>query len=142
MNKTKKGFLIAGGILAVIGAALSIILSLVIQSLDIEAIRELFVEEIAEMTPEEAETMLLFIKELIGGVSIFTIAFSVVNLVLGILIIVKTKNETISKGLIITELVFSILGSGTLTMIFMIVALCLKDEPTKPKNSDVDTIEI
>ena len=81
--------------------------------------------------------MVLAIVHVLGYL---TLALAIVNLILGIMILVKTNKGTIGKGLIITELVFAILGGGMLTTIFMIVALCLKDKPeNKP---DIETIDV
>ena len=141
MNKTKKGFLIAGGILAIIGAVFAIITGFSIAGLTIESIREGLLENAMYYTEEEFESYVALVYNLVQIVGYLTIVLSIINLVLGLLILVRTSNETITKKIIITELVFAILGGGMLTMAFMIAALCIKDKPDDT-HDPIQTIEI
>ncbi len=146
MNKTKKGFLIAGCILAIIASAVMLILALSVKSIDgfltIETLEQALLEEDPGAMYSQEE--LVALKGLITGfLNVFAIicgGFAIATLIVSIILLVKTSKDKFSKGLTITLLVLSI-GMSNLTLIFMIVALCIKDKKENIENQPEIIVE-
>ena len=73
-------------------------------------------------------------KGAIIAMSVITIGIAIVQYIFGSKILKDVKKNIASKKHIITLLVFSILSNSTLTMAFMIVALCIKDKKVTLEN--------
>ena len=163
MNPTKRSFLKAGAILAIISAVFMVFTGVSMFSLA-NSINEEFVLEMYKMeyqytkVPElyggyhieyfededdlrptiiEDDEILLTAKIAKGAIiamSVIIIGIAVVQYIFGTKILKNLKNNLARKKQIITLLVFSILSNSTLTMAFMIVALCIKDKKVTLEN--------
>ena len=160
MAGTKRGFMYAGGILAIIVGAMFVFGALIAFAarsvIDTNFVTRV-IEEInrtattaEEMITASEENIALITKlarnlTLIGGVAM--VAFAVVNILFGVKVINLGRASSDKKGCVITLLVFSVLCGNFLTVAFMIVALCLKFNNTTAKSNpfgkdDVQTIDI
>ena len=163
MNPTKKNFLKAGGIIAIISAvfliftgfscisALSMvdeenILSTITYGIDYEYFEnedgsyyiEYFEDE-DDLRPERLEQkdiqdMVKIAKGVLIGFSVLIFAISLVQFIFAVKILKNLKKGISKKSHIITLLVFSILTDTILTAAFMIVALCIKDKKVTLEN--------
>lgn len=163
MNPTKRSFLKAGSILAIISAVFMVFTGISMFTLS-SSVDEKFILEMYEMeyqyvkVPEldggyhieyfededdlrptivEDDEILLTAKIAKGAIiamSVITIGIAVVQYIFGSKILKDVKKNIASKKHIITLLVFSILSNSTLTMAFMIVALCIKDKKVTLEN--------
>jgi len=163
MNPTKRSFLKAGAILAIISAVFMVFTGISIFTLS-SSVNEKFILEMYEMeyqyvkVPEldggyhieyfededdlrptivEDDEILLTAKIAKGAIiamSVITIGIAIVQYIFGSKILKDVKKNIASKKHIITLLVFSILSNSTLTMAFMIVALCIKDKKVTLEN--------
>jgi len=163
MNPTKRSFLKAGAILAIISAVFMVFTGISIFTLS-SSVNEKFILEMYEMeyqyvkVPEldggyhieyfededdlrptivQDDEILLTAKIAKGAIiamSVITIGIAIVQYIFGSKILKDVKKNIASKKHIITLLVFSILSNSTLTMAFMIVALCIKDKKVTLEN--------
>jgi len=163
MNPTKRSFLKAGAILAIISAVFMVFTGISIFTLS-SSVDEKFILEMYEMeyqyvkVPEldggyhieyfededdlrptivQDDEILLTAKIAKGAIiamSVITIGIAIVQYIFGSKILKDVKKNIASKKHIITLLVFSILSNSTLTMAFMIVALCIKDKKVTLEN--------
>ena len=163
MNPTKRSFLKAGAILAIISAVFMVFTGISMFTLS-SSVDEKFILEMYEMeyqyvkVPEldggyhieyfededdlrptivEDDEIIMTAKIAKGAIiamSVITIGIAVVQYIFGSKILKDVKKNIASKKHIITLLVFSILSNSTLTMAFMIVALCIKDKKITLEN--------
>ena len=163
MNPTKRSFLKAGAILAIISAVFMVFTGISMFTLS-SSVNEKFILEMYEMeyqyvkVPEldggyhieyfededdlrptivQDDEIILTAKIAKGAIivlSVITIGIAVVQYIFGSKILKDVKKNISSKKHIITLLVFSILSNSTLTMAFMIVALCIKDKKVTLEN--------
>ena len=163
MNPTKRSFLKAGAILAIISAVFMVFTGISMFTLS-SSVDEKFILEMYEMeyqyvkVPEldggyhieyfededdlrptivQDDEILLTAKIAKGAIiamSVITIGIAIVQYIFGSKILKDVKKNIASKKHIITLLVFSILSNSTLTMAFMIVALCIKDKKVTLEN--------
>ena len=163
MNPAKRSFLKAGAILAIISAVFMVFTGISMFTLS-NSVNEKFILEIYEMeyqyvkVPEldggyyieyfedednlrptivEDDEIILTAKIAKGAIiamSVIIIGIAVVQYIFGSKILKDVKKNIASKKHIITLLVFSILSNSTLTMAFMIVALCIKDKKVTLEN--------
>lgn len=158
MTSTKKGFLKAGSIIAIISAVLTALFSFIFigvaSIIDEELILESYETEIGYAYYEETDggyyieyyededdlhvtvvkdedikQVVKFTKIVLFGMSIFVLSLSIAQFVMAILILSKMSKDKSSKGQIIALLVLSAISGTIVTAAFMIVALCLKDRP-------------
>ena len=163
MNPTKRSFLKAGAILAIISAVFMVFTGISMFTLS-SSVDEKFILEMYEMeyqyvkVPEidggyhieyfededdlrptivEDDEIIMTAKIAKGAIiamSVITIGIAVVQYIFASKILKDVKKNIASKKHIITLLVFSILSNSTLTMAFMIVALCIKDKKVTLEN--------
>ena len=163
MNSTKRSFLKAGAILAIISAVFMVLTGVSMFSIA-NSINEEFVLEMYKMeyqytkvteldggyhieffededdlrpTIVEDDEIIMTAKIAKGAVialSVIIVGIAVVQYIFGNKILRNVKKNIASKKQIITLLVFSILSNSTLTMAFMIVALCIKDKKVTLEN--------
>lgn len=158
--KNKRSLILASGILFIISAVSYILLSLIVATSIDGIVQIIGVElselvEVGELTTEYVNYIMNLINTLIWvGVGIL-LAFAVVDMVLGILLVKHSKkNDEIvarKKGLVITSLVFSFICGGIVSAILLILALCTKVnldenkqvvEPVAPAVSNGETKEM
>ena len=87
---------------------------------------------VVEMSDEEVKLVVNILNRALNGIGWFAIILSVSNLIISILVLNATSKQKDCKGLTIALLVLSIFVANFLTMAFMIVALCLKNKPELP----------
>ena len=163
MNPTKRSFLKAGAILAIISAVFMVFTGISMFTLS-NSVNEKFILEMYEMeyqyvkVPEldggyhieffededdlrptivQDDEIIMTAKIAKGAIiilSVITFGIAVVQYIFGNKILRNVKKNIASKKQIITLLVFSILSNSTLTMAFMIVALCIKDKKVTLEN--------
>ena len=163
MNSTKRSFLKAGAILAIISAVFMVFTGVSMFSIA-NSINEEFVLEMYKMeyqytkvteldggyhieffededdlrpTIVQDDEIIMTAKIAKGAVialSVIIVGIAVVQYIFGNKILKNIKKNIASKKQIITLLVFSILSNSTLTMAFMIVALCIKDKKVTLEN--------
>ena len=154
MNKTRKAFIVAGSVIAII-ASIFMLFTSAILFVASSIIDEKFVVEtyyamdpnatlVTEqdggyiiyyrdselnmdltVTDEEVKTIVNVSSTLCLGVSITSLTFATAGVVLSIILLVEQKKHS-AKGIIIALLVISALSGNLLSTAFMIVALCLK----------------
>ena len=157
MTSTKKGFLRAGGILALIasifmalmglifvGAAAVVSEDFIIEMYETEVgftkIEEAdggyyieYFEDDDDLRPtivkdDEIQLIAKVSKTILAVMAVFIVGLAIAQFIFAILILSKLSKDKSSKKQIITLLVLSILTCTMLTAAFMIVALCLKDK--------------
>lgn len=168
MSATKKGFLKAGAILGIVVSSIMALFGMIMfSSMDIvteDMVKNSYSIEqnyalyedvdgsyTIEYTDEEGQTIVVSQEEvqLVVKVSkivllvigLLIVGYSVAVMVVSILILKKVNKEVNPKGLTITLLVLSALMGSVLIMVFMIVALCLKDKKPTLENIDEFIIE-
>lgn len=178
MNKTKKGLLTASSILTIVSASFAIIISILLMFVGSvftkDLMKDVYRDDPAYTYYEEADGSYYFtyldeenIEVTITQEEIATIAsvassmlkffgvgyllFSVARMILAIRILVVNSKNKYSKGCVIALLVLSIINISTLETIFLIVAMCLKDNQSidkaqqnniSPNNNDIELKEI
>lgn len=167
MTATKKGFLRAGGVLAVIASVFLALMGFILVGataiIDEDFIIDTYKTEDGFAYVEEAEggyhieylededdllpktvkddeiQLIAKVSKIVLAVmAVFIGGLAIAQLIFAILILSKLSKEQSSKKLIITLLVLSILTGSMLTAAFMIVALCLKDK--KPTLQNINEI--
>ena len=156
MNKTKKGFLTAGSIIAIVAACFGILVSILLFSFGIglkekhvveiytmdetseyheNADGSYYIIEIDEETGEatilkesEIEIIVKIVKGLLIVAACLEIGFGVAMMIVAIQLLKATNKNEEKKGKTIALLVLSALTGEVLTLAFMIVALCLKNK--------------
>jgi len=136
MTKTKKSFMLAGGILGIVEAsclilsAISIFFTLMYGEVDPEILMSIMEAEeiISAFTPEEMEMMFEMMGTILLVASIVMLIMGALILTFSILVLNQRKNTKSKKGAVITLLVLSVLNGDLLIAGFMIVVLCLKDK--------------
>lgn len=169
MNKTKKGFLTAGSIIAIVAACFGILVSILLFSFGVGLKEKHIVEiykmdesaeyhenadgsyyiiDIDEETGEETilkESEIEIIVKIAKGFLIFAsfveVGLDIAIMIIAIKLLKATNKKEEKKGLTIALLVLSALTGEILTLAFMIVALCLKNKQ-KPVISDYQQITI
>lgn len=148
MTKTKKGFLYAGTILAIIQAAFILILGLILagapQIVNLQFMKDVIAEaEINyEFTDEQLLELIPTIKTALVVASVAVLGIGTAILVVAIRLLHSTRLDVYSKKLNITLLVLAAIVGDILTLGLMIVALCIRTKPKTQSNSDVTTIEV
>lgn len=170
MTNTKKGFLTAGSIIAIVFAGVGLLMSILLFSLGANITEKQMVkmytmdetvqyieneedgsyvlkffdeetgEEIETMTEEEIEIIAKVVKGLLIFAACTEIALDVAILPIAILLLKSTNKKEEKKGLTIALLVMSVLSGDIVTLAFMIVALCLKNKQSEPAYQQI-TIE-
>lgn len=167
MTATKRGFLRAGGVLALVASVFLALMGFVLvgatATIDEDFIIDTYKTEDGFAYVEEAEggyhieyfeddddllptivkddeiqLIAKLSKVVLAVMSVFIIGLAVAQFIFAILILSKLSKEKSSKKQIITLLVLSILTGSMLTAAFMIVALCLKDK--KPTLQNINEI--
>ncbi len=149
MNSTKKGFMMAGSIIAMVVAGIAIIMSLILLSarsiIDTEFVTKVINEMNAtnpadpiSMTQENIDIIMKLSRILLLVGSLILIALAVIYIVFGVKVIKLAKAGSNKKGPVITLLVFAILGGNLLVVAFMIVSLCLKFKEEKPETPEIE----
>lgn len=128
MNKTKKGLMYAGGILAIVFAAIMLILAIVIfcSLIDVDIKLILTEAEYASLTLNEINLLTDMGQSMITAMGVFISIVAVLDLVFGIRVILDAKHLRNRKHNIITLLVVNAISGSLLVVGFMIAALCLK----------------
>ncbi len=158
MNVTKRNFLKAGAIIAIVSAVFMLFTcfgfissigmideELMLNTITYETDYEYFenedgsyyieyFEDEDDLRPERLEQkdiqdMVKIAKGVLVGLSVLIFAISLVQFIFSVKILKNLKKGISKKSHIITLLVFSILTDTILTAAFMIVALCIKDNP-------------
>lgn len=148
MNGTKKGFMLAGGILAIIAASSFIILALILLAgrsmVDVDFVTQIINEtnlnnpnQIA-LTEANINMVMRLTRSMMMIGSLVLIAFAVLNLVFGIKVLKLASAKSNKNASVITLLVVSILSCNMLTAAFMIVSLCLKFKEDMPVTPDIE----
>lgn len=154
MNKTKKGFLTASAILNIISASLCIIFSLILLFM-VPGINEQFIVAILkedpdytyikhadggyvftfieegvtyEITDEILTTMMKTVKSMLIVASLFVLGISIALTILSVKLLKLTKKEQDKKGIIIANLVLTILCGNVVAMGLLIASLCIKNK--------------
>lgn len=168
MSSTKKGFIKAGSILAIVASSFVILFSFIFvlagfsvnEDFVIETYKTepgyQYVEELdggyyieynesegsgwvtQTVTDDEIQLIVTVTRVILFTISAFCLGLAVAEMVISIIMLNKLKNNESKKGLIITLLVLSLLVGGIITTSFMIVALCLKDK--KPTLENINEI--
>ncbi len=142
MTKTKKGFMIAGGVLGIISSTLIILcgalLFMCIGYVNVAMLEEILAQDSIAFTSEELSQFVTLFKQFFTVSGITLLAFGAVNLVFSILVIVNAAKGNCKKGSVITLLVLSVLTGNILTAAFMIVVLCLKNKVETNNNNDTN----
>ena len=162
MNKTKKGFLTAGSIIAIISAILGILVSILLFSFG-AGLKEKHIIEIYKMDEaceyhenadgsyyiidideetgaetilkeSEIELVVKIVKGFLIVAACLEIGFGVAMMIVAIQLLKATNKNEEKKGKTIALLVLSALTGEVLTLAFMIVALCLKNKQ-KPETT-------
>lgn len=162
MNKTKKGFLTAGSIIAIVAACFGILVSILLFSFGV-GLKEKHVVEIytmdetseyhenadgsyyiIEIDEETGEATILkeseieIIVKIVKGCLIFAsfveVGLDIAMMIIAIKLLKATNKNEEKKGKTIALLVLSALTGEVLTLAFMIVALCLKNKQ-KPETT-------
>lgn len=127
MNKSKKGLILASGIIALVECFFMFILGLVFclnASVIVDSLRFEVTADIAVLT------------NMIIAMGIVMFLLAIVNLVGGILLLCSVSSDKIEqrKGMFITGAVFTIIGSGAVgvSAILLYIAFALSDDP-KPE---------
>jgi len=156
MNTTKKSFLKAGAIVAIVMACFTLfsgisialsfnlinektIIDTITYELDADYYEDAegnyyieYFEDEDDIRPERIEqedikTYTKLAKVFVVVASIVVIGVAIAQYIFGVKILKNLKKNISKKGHIITLLVLSILTNTMVTMAFMIVALCIKD---------------
>ncbi len=157
MNKTKKGFMYAGGIIGIVCAVFLIFTALAMLAarsiITVEFVTDT-INQATNMTAAEKTEALAHIdsivsisKQVCTVMGIFLTGLAVANLVLSIKVNKQASEGSNKRGVTIALLVISIISANLLTAAFMIVSLCLKfkEQPintTPSNNQDVVTAEV
>jgi hypothetical protein len=170
MNKRRKGFLNAASILTIVASAFGILYgfmfmfigsSLITEDLIVEVFKEdqeythveladgsyyfTYVEDGIEgkITEEQIELVISLFSTCISVGGLIGLGLSIAKLVLAIRILNKNSKEEYAKGNTIALLVLSVLGCNLLETAFLIVAMCIKDQPTENnEQKDVVTVSV
>ena len=148
MTKTKKGFMLAGGIISIVFGAFIALFGLLMMTAIKGMITLDFVEEVlinsgmaGQYTTEELEAVVAIYQALCSLIGFFCICLAVGSIVPAIFVVKNACKGVSPKGSIITTLVFSVLAGNIVTIAFMIVTLCLKDKPAEQPEQP-ETIEV
>ena len=148
MSRTKKGFLYAGTILAIIEAVFILIFGLILagapQVVNLQFMKDIIAEaEINyEFTDEQLLELIPTIKTALVVSSVAVLGMGTAILVIAIKLLHATRLDVYSRKLNITLLVLAAIVGDILTLGFMITVLCIKSKPKTEANSDVTTIEV
>lgn len=163
MNQTKKNFLKAGSIIAIVSAVFmlftgisfvssvgvvneELILNTITYETDYQKLENAdgsyyieYFEDEDDLRPQRLEQkdiqdIVKIAKVALIVISVVIFAVSIVQFIFGVKILKNLKKEIGKKSHIITLLVFSILTDTILTTAFMIVALCIKDKKVTLEN--------
>lgn len=163
MNQTKKNFLKAGSIIAIVSAVFmlftgisfvssvgvvneELILNTITYETDYQKFENAdgsyyieYFEDEDDLRPQRLEQkdiqdIVKIAKVALIVISVVIFAVSIVQFIFGVKILMNLKKEIGKKSHIITLLVFSILTDTILTTAFMIVALCIKDKKVTLEN--------
>ncbi len=130
MNKTKKGLMRAGGILAIVFAGILIFAAIIyLTSSSILNVTDLFTEaELTEMGYTTADLQLVtdMLRKVVIFIGIMSLILAALDLVFGIRVILDAKHLSNRKHNIITLLVVNAISGSLIVVGFMIAALCMK----------------
>lgn len=135
MNKTRKAFLLAGSIVSFVEAGVLILVGLIVfgmsSMITVEMVNELLAMDptMGELTEAQVQAMVQLVKLLYTGIAIYVLALSIATIPVAVKVIKNTENN--KKGAIIALLVLSIFTANIVTFAFMIVGLCLKNNPVE-----------
>lgn len=146
MNNTRKAFLLAGSIVSFVEAGVLILVGLIVfgmsSMITVEMVNELLAMDptMGELTEAQVQAMVQLVKLLYTGIAIYVLALSIATIPVAVKVIKNTENN--KKGAIIALLVLSIFTSNIITFAFMIVGLCLKNNPVEiVENQETVTVE-
>ncbi|HJD06222.1 MAG TPA: hypothetical protein IAB72_05090 [Candidatus Onthoplasma faecipullorum] len=135
MNKTRKAFLLAGSIVSFVEAGVLILVGLIVfgmsSMITVEMVNELLAMDptMGELTEAQVQAMVQLVKLLYTGIAIYVLALSIATIPVAVKVIKNAENN--KKGAIIALLVLSIFTANIITFAFMIVGLCLKNDPVE-----------
>ena len=135
MNKTRKAFLLAGSIVSFVEAGVLILVGLIVfgmsSMITVEMVYELLAMDptMGELTEAQVQAMVQLVKLLYTGIAIYVLALSIATIPVAVKVLKNTENN--KKGAIIALLVLSIFTANIVTFAFMIVGLCLKNNPVE-----------
>ena len=138
ISKTKKSFMLAGGIIGIIVACLSVISGFVLLALKSIDIYDLVIEIINSTggdaslySAQELRTIISICQAAYGVLGIFAIGIGIGMLICSIVVIKNSTKGVPAKAATIALLVLSVFSCNVISFAFMIVVLCLKDNPNK-----------
>lgn len=135
MNKTRKSFLLAGSIVSFVEAGVLILVGLIVfgmsSMITVEMVNELLAMDptMGELTEAQVQAIVQLVKLLYTGIAIYVLALSIATIPVAVKVLKNTENN--KKGAIIALLVLSIFTANIVTFAFMIVGLCLKNNPVE-----------
>ena len=162
MGKTKRGLLLAGSIVAIVGAAWMLILclflslfsfvyseTLILESYKSDPAYEVIEEIDGSIVIYDTETGDIVMNEddifyavtvpkiIISVSTIYIFAMAITTLILSIIVLSNTIKRKTKKGPIIALIVFSVLLSDIVVAGLIIAGLCIKDMPKEDKEEDI-----
>ncbi len=168
MNSTKKGYIKAATIIIIVTSVISLLLSIFCLSasamIDEAVLKESYINDSTYTYYENADGSYFFtyieegtivtIKEseiefgakfargvMIAG-GLFILGYSIVKMTLAILVLKSANKNKFKKGMTIALVVLSALNTQILELVFLILALCTKDNPpiTYESLGDMDDV--
>lgn len=137
MTKTKRGFILAGGIIAIITACILLLFGFIFLEaatiVNYQFVCQLLENfgELVYYTSQEISLIVDTSRVLLYVISALSFGFGIALLILGIKL-TKMNNKT-KNGVIVASLVLGCFVNLIVTA-FMIVVLCLKDKPQTDEN--------